>query len=192
MATHDIKSKPEPDKVKPVVTGKVSKKKKGFIEGFIEEDAKTIASSIKNDVLVPTIKDLIANGIKMGVDMLLFGESSGGYSYHGPRKGGTAYNQMYTNRQVVSAGHKVQPRLRHDVEILTFDQRIDAELVLESLSDQMEKYHCFSIANYYQACKWPYEYTDDNYGWYTMEGISILHVPGGWTIDFPKPEPLNR
>ena len=37
-----------------------------------------------------------------------------------------------------------------------------------------------------------FKYTDDNYGWYTMEGISILHVPGGWTIDFPKPEPLNR
>ena len=188
MATRDIE-KPE---VKPVVTGKVTKKKKGMLEGFIEEDAKTIASSIKDDVLIPTIKDLIANGFKMAIDMLLFGEASGTYTHYGARKhGSTNYNNMYVNRQV-SAGHKVSPKSRYDVEVLTFEQRIDADMVLEALSDHMERYKCFSIADYYKTCKWPYEYTDDNYGWYTMQGISITHVPGGWTIDFPKPEPLNR
>lgn len=189
MATRDIDKKPE---VKPVITGKVTKKDKGLLNGFIEEDAKTIASSIKNDILVPTIKDLIANGVKMAIDMLLFGESNGGYSYHGPRKGGTSYDKMYTNRATASTGIKVTPKTRYDIDVLTFDQRIDAELVLESLSDHMETYKCFSIANYYQACGRPYVYTDDNYGWYTMQGISIVHVPGGWAIDFPKPEPLTR
>lgn len=188
MATQDIDKKPE---VKPVVTGKVTKKNKGLLGSFIEEDAKTIASSIRDDVIVPTVKDLIANGFKMAIDMLLFGESNGGYSYHGPRRNGTNYNQMYVNRQV-SSGNKVKPKSRYDVEVLEFEQRIDAEMVLEALSDQMEKYQCFSIADYYKACKWPYEYTDDNYGWYTMQGISIVHVPGGWTIDFPRPEALNR
>lgn len=188
MATREI-DKPE---VKPVVTGKVTKRKKGVLEGFIEEDAKTIASSIRDDVIVPTIKDLIANGIKMAIDMMLFGEASSGYTYHGPRKNGfTNYNQMSTNRQTIS-GTKVTPKSRYDVDVLEFEQRIDAEMVLESLSDHMEKYHCFSIADYYKLCRYPYEYTDDNYGWYTMQGMGITHVPGGWTIIFPKPEPLNK
>ena len=45
----------------------------------------------------------------------------------------------------------------------------------------------YDVADYYKAAGTEYEYTDENYGWYDMRGIQIVHIRGGlWTIDFPK------
>lgn len=188
MAKRDI-DKPE---VKPVVSGKVTKKSKGLLNGFIQEDAKTIASSIKEDIIVPTLKDVIFNTFKTSIEMLLWGESNSGYTSHNRRSSGnTNYNNMYTNRQVTNR-RQGSPRSRYEVAVVEFEQHLDAELVLESLEDQIDKYGCFSIADYYKASRQPYDYTDENYGWTDMRGIQIVHLRGGgWTIDFPKATPLE-
>ena len=171
--------------------GSVSKKQKGLLGGFIQEDAKTIGKSLVDDIIRPTIKDLIFNGFKTALEMALWGESSGNYTSHGGvRKGNTNYNGMYTNRQ--SNIKKANPRSRGHVDILKFDEHMDADMVLESLSYHLEQYKCFSIADYYRACGYQYEYTDNNYGWYSMVGIQIVHLAGGgWTIDFPEAQPLT-
>lgn len=188
MAKRDL-DKPE---IKPVVIGNVSKKKKGLLGGFIEEDGKTIMSEIRDEILIPTFKDIIFNSIKTGIEMLLWGESTGNYTRSGRNSGGRNYNQMYSNRNSGRSNvRRGNPHNRYEVEVIEFDNRADADAVLDVLADQIENYGVFSMADYYKAAGTDYEYTDENYGWYDMRGISIHRVGSCWTIDFPKASPLD-
>lgn len=190
MAKREL-DKPE---VQPVVTGKVSKKTKGLFGGFIEkDDIKDIAVTVWEDNFKPDIKKGLFNGIMAMVEMAIFGEISGRFT----RTAGSrvAYNSFSNrNSNGITKYKKGYPRSRYDVEQFEFEEYLDADKVLDTLTDQIEKYDCFTVADYYRACKQPYEYTDDNYGWFSMEGIRIARLSNGlWTIDFSdKPQPIKN
>lgn len=192
MAKQNI-DKPEMQPVE--LKGEVNKKSKGLLGDFIQEDAKTIGKSIVDDILKPTIKDLIFNGFKTALEMALWGESTGGYTSHGRTGnrvagGSTAYDRMYTNR---TPAVRVKPHNQYQPVPYTFDEMFDAQQVLAALSDRMDTYGCFSMADYYRCCRKPYDYTDNDWGWNDMRGIQIVHVAGGgWAIDFPDAIHLGK
>lgn len=189
MAKREIE---RPD-VKPVVSGSVKKKEKGIIESFVKEDAKTIVSEVKDEILIPTLRDMIFNGLRAGLEKLLYGESSGNYyrgGNGGPRRAGsTNYNNMYSNYG--PAPKKANPRNRYEVETIIFDSMPDVDNVLECLEELMSRYQQFTIADYYRAAGVEFESTDYNYGWYSMTGIAPVKVRDGWTINFPKAVPME-
>lgn len=188
MAKRDIDNKPE---VKPVVTGKVSKKSKGLFGGFIDkQDIIDVGKTLWEDNFLPDLKKGLFTGIMTLVEAAIYGEVTGRFSRTGGR---VNYNSFSSNRNTSNNNYKKgNYRSRYDVDEIVFDQRIDADSVLDAMSEQVERYGCFTIADYYQACRQPHEYTDNNYGWYDMRGIQIVHLAGGgWTIDFPKPQAIE-
>ena len=190
MAKREISQQEE---IKPVVTGNVKKKEKGFFESFIQEDAKSIATEIRDEIIKPTIRDMIFNGFKAGLEKLLYGESTGSY-YHGgysnyKKAGTTNYQAMYSN---YSTPKKASPKSKYDVEPIIFDSMVDVDSVLVNLGELMERYQQISIADYYRLAGVDYERTDYNYGWLSMEGIKPIKAREGWTIDFPRARPLEE
>ncbi len=187
MAKREI-DKPE---MKPVVTGKVSKKSKGVFGGlFTKADLIDVGKTFWEDNAKQKIKAGIFEGIMTLTEAAIFGEVTGRFTSR-TTAGRIAYN-TFSNRNATSNYRKGHFSSRTDVDEIVFDQRIDADSVLDALSEQVERYGCFTIADYYKACRQPYEYTDDNYGWYDMRGIQIVHMSGGgWTIDFPKAQPIE-
>lgn len=182
----------KPD-LKPVVTGEVKKKERGFFEGLIKEDAPAIGKEIRDDIIIPTLKDMIVNGFKSAIDMLFYGEPQQTYRYNGGRKAGnTNYNSMYSsNYGSGQQARKANPRY-NNVEPIEFSSRADADAVCENLDELVERYGQFSIADYYRLSGVPFESTDYNYGWYSMKGIGIVKSGAAWMIDFPtKPTPLD-
>lgn len=188
MAKREME-KPE---VKPVVSGNVKKKEKSIIESFVKEDAKTIVTEVKDEILIPTLRDMIFNGIKAGLEKAFYGESTGGYYRGGSgvrRAGSTNYNNMYSNYG--PAPKKANPKNRYEVETIIFDSMPDVDNVLECLEELMSRYGQFTIADYYRAAGVEFESTDYNYGWYSMSGIGAVKVRDGWSINFPKARPME-
>ena len=69
---------PEKKKIKKVVSGKVKRKKKSFLQkvtgSFFSVDLSDVVSYVVDDVLMPAVKRLIWEGISNGAELWMFGE----------------------------------------------------------------------------------------------------------------------
>ena len=184
----------EPKKL-PVVTGKVKQKKKSagkvFVENFVNEDAQTIKSHVVFDIIIPTVKDMIFNGVSACLDMLLFGGTStgmpsrrGGYGQRVVTSGGnTNYNAISNNKQKrYSTGGRPQA-----CDDIVFEERGDAVRVLDELSDQIDTYGYATAYDMYDAAGLTCDYTLKNWGWYDIGSASVTRTAGGeFIINMPK------
>lgn len=178
-----------------VATGHVKQKKKSaakvFKENFINEDAETIKSHIFLDIFIPTVKDLIYNGVSSFFDMILYGNTSTGVPdrrrYSGNRVvssgGHIEYNKVRDNgNQRRSAGTK--PQAGDDI---FFEERGDAIRVLDELCEQIDSYGYCTAYDLYDAAGLDCEYTLKNWGWYDLGSASISRTAGGdYIINMPK------
>ena len=83
---------------------------------------------------------------------------------------------------------------RLDWQNITFDSYADANDVLNEMGHALHEYGQVTIADFYDVVgitRDARDYQDCKYGWYDLGPASIKGVPGGYTIVFPKPVPLN-
>lgn len=75
---------------------------------------------------------------------------------------------------------------------LAFESKAEAEVVLESLEDQIQTYNRARVADFYDFIGMACPYTENNYGWTDLSQARILPDKGGkWYIDFPRPTILK-
>lgn len=200
---------PEKEKVEKVITGQaVTRKKplgKRFMETFSGADNKSVGQWVFTDILVPSIKNLIYETFKTGLEMKLFGQA------RTPRMGGglgnqvafTAYNRMSApmmgqspmfnnpmmqNNQMPQQGQlSPQARQMHDFKEIIMPSRQDAVVVLEKLYELLSKFNVVSVSDFYAACGITPEFTDERWGWYSLQGSDISHSSQGWLVDLPNP-----
>ena len=90
----------------------------------------------------------------------------------------------------------VDNHLRYEhpyVEIL-FDNRGDAETVLQGLKDIGYTYGFASVADLYDIAGWKQSvYTDNKFGWFEerLYKAHIMRVRNGYVIDLPRPLPID-
>lgn len=189
--------------VEKVVTGQVKTQKKSggkkFVESFVEEDAHNIGAYVKDEILIPTFKDLLSSIITNSVEMLLYGESARPARGRSDGRRHVAYDRMY-ERDRRNSKYDSRPDRRRanpsssryhiDTEI-AFDKRSDADAVLDALCDHLEEYDQVSVGDYYSACDITPSWTDFNYGWESLAGARVERSGGDWIIVFPRPIALN-
>ena len=185
----------EPKKVEQIVSSPVRTKKKSFWnkiqDEFISEDGKTVGDYILKDVLVPAIKKTLSDMVTNGVDMMLFGGSKGNSSsVPGSR---VSYRSYYDTNQRNSGGYsrvRTQPNYTYDQII--FQNRGDADAVLNELNDIIRRYGFAKVADFNDLAGVNGSYTDNNYGWSDLRYATIIRQrDGGYLIDLPKPMPLD-
>jgi hypothetical protein len=176
--------------VKKVTTGKTRIKKKNglikFADSMISEDAANVKSYILMDVLLPAIKKAVVDIVTDGVNMILYGETSVSSRKSSGSK--VSYRKFYEDDRRDS---RSEQKRRYDYDEVVFDSRRDAEEVLASMEDLVDRYKVVSVMDFYELADQKSVYTDRYYGWTNLRSAEVIRVRDGYTIKLPKPLPID-
>lgn len=180
---------PPEKKVDKVVTGTAKTRKKSgaqkFAGAFLPEDVTSVKSYILRDVVVPGIKNAIADV----VSIMLFGETG----RLGGRKTGAgskvSYNRYYDDRRDDRRDYG-RPRAPGGFEYddIVFETRADAELVLDQLEAVINKYGVASVGDLYDLAGItpPRGYTSNKYGWTDIRSAKVARTRDGYILELPR------
>lgn len=176
--------------VKKVTTGKTRIKKKNgllkFADSMISEDAANVKSYILMDVLMPAIKKAVVDIVTDGINMILYGETSVSSRKSSGSK--VSYRKFYEDDRRDS---RSEQKRRYDYDEVVFDSRRDAEEVLASMEDLVDRYKVVSVMDFYELADQKSVYTDRYYGWTNLRSAEVIRVRDGYTIKLPKPLPID-
>ena len=191
-----VEVEPTREKVKRIVAVEPVMKKKGLFRrlwnGMVGPDGfHRIRLYVIQDILVPSIKSMIADSIKSSVDMA-FNIQRTPVSY-GPKTQKTDYGSRFQSVQTtgpVVASVKVP----YQVDEYIIGERQEAIEVLSYLNDMAATYGSVAVAEYYDMLGVAPKFTDNNYGWdkhrMLKASITMLRNGEGYVIKFPPMEVL--
>lgn len=175
-------------KLEKVVSSGVKTRKKSevkkFAGVFVPEDAESVKSYILMDVVVPGIKNAIADV----VSIMLFGDS-GRLGRGGGRGGSKISYQKYYRDDRDDRRDYGRPRTAagFDYDDILFETRGDADMVLDQLESCIANYGVASVADLYDlagiTCR---SYTANKYGWTDIRTAKVIRVRDGYIIQLPR------
>lgn len=191
----------EKKKIKRIVRGRARRRKKSlgssFAKTFFGDDTRSVGSYILYEVLIPALKNTINDIVAGGVDMLLFGEGSGGRSRrHRERDNRSivSYSSYYKDRDKNRPSNR---RIEHTrtyhartrgIEEIIIEDRVEAEEVLEALVANIEEYGVVSVDDLMDLVGFDQrDWTDTKWGWDDLRGARVRPVRGGYMLDLPDP-----
>lgn len=72
------------------------------------------------------------------------------------------------------------------LKFIRFKTKKEAEAVLKSLKEVLASYDVVTLADFYSLSNVESRYVDNNWGWASLDGTSIIKTPNKyWTIVFP-------
>lgn len=205
VTSRDDAPKAESKKVEKVTTGEVIRRKKTlgkrFSETFVGGDARGVWSYVAVDVIVPAIKDTVADAFTQAVERMLFGDSRSvrrrGSSYHGSN-GHFNYQSRYSPSSSIRQGSRDEPRgisrrarATHDFDEIVLTTRVEAEEVIEHLFELVSRFDQATVEDLYDLVGITGNYTDRKWGWTDIRGAGVTRVKGGYLLDLPRPDPLD-
>lgn len=178
-------------KVEPVVKGAVKRKKnevRKFTDIFAPGDTSNIKNYLLMEVAVPMVKKMLSEMIRIGADMLIFGDAG-----RSPGAGHTAYNKIsYSSNSAPATPSYSGIRTPFNYDDILFDDYRDAECVMRSMCDIIATYKIISVAKFYELCGVrDNNYMNHNYGWMDLRGADIIRVRDKWMLKLPKVLPLG-
>lgn len=171
-----------------VITGTARQRRKNGLDKlgsiFIANDVKDVKNYILQDVLIPTIKrafyDIVCNGTGM-----LIGERN-------PSRGGGQANKVsyraYYDRQDDRRNNNANSRAKSNYSYndLVFNNRGDAEVVLERMYELLDHFETVSVADLFDLAGESCNYTDNKYGWTNLDDARVQSVREGYIIQLPR------
>lgn len=184
--------KQERPKVEKVIEGTARKRKttlgQKFKETFIMEETDEIAKYICGDVIVPTLKTALFTIVTGGLSLALFGTVRGVGKKSGGIFGTVDYNGISSGRSQREAR---AAKARHSFEDLTFEDKFEADDVLEAMRDMVDEYGQVSIADMYELAGVSSDPIDRKWGWTSLRTASVIYSRDGYIIDLPKTKPVE-
>lgn len=167
--------------------------------GF-KSDTEHIGSYILYDILLPALRDLVSDIGHSTIDMAMGYDDRGSYtrsrSYSRERDRYVSYNRMYDDRARSRRDREEEryySRKRdRDLDNIIFEYREDAEDVLDSLVDYLERYDCVTLSYFYDRCGMTVagDFTSDDWGWTSLRDAKIRKTRRGWILDMPPVKPI--
>lgn len=164
-----------------------------FKEYFFGGDARGVGSYLLLDVLVPAMRDTVADMVSQGAEKMLYGEArsrSRRIGSGGGLVGHTPYNRMH-RPDPREAGMSRRGRATHDFGEIIIETRVEAEHVMDNLFKLVEKYGQASVSDLYDLVGITPAYTDNKYGWIDLQGSDIRRIREGYLLELPEPETLK-
>ena len=185
----------EEKKIEAVVTGTAKTRKKSDIrkiaEAFVSEDANNVKSYILMDVIVPAAKKAISDIVTTAIDMILYGEN--GRNKKNTTTSKVSYRNYYEQESdTIRSKSSYDRRGGLDYDDILFDNRGDAESVLDAMNDIISQYGTVSVSDLYDLARVPNDnYTMNRYGWTNIGGATAVRVRDGYILKLPRVVPLN-
>lgn len=174
-------------KITKVAAGHARKRNK-LADVFIQEDVTDVKNYILMDVIVPAIKDTLANVVKNSIDMMLFGSTSTSNNRRGNMTNRVSYNTM----SKPNGRSQYQHISTRDYDDIIFDSRSEAESVLDLMQEVLETYDTVSLADMFEMADISCPATYNDYGWDDLSSARTVRVTGGgYMIKLPKVKPLK-
>lgn len=176
--------------IKKIVSGKAARKKKGLVqktaESFFSADLSEVAGYVIDDVLLPAFKKLVWEGISNGAEMLIFGEVRSKKSKSGFNNYGKYFREASSSRS-----RDRRSRSRGEVDDIEFDDRWEAQDVLDSALDYLEQYDEITVADIYEMAGEDYDHIDTQYGWDNLKGARVVRSRDVYILELPRPYKLE-
>lgn len=185
----------ERPKIEAVATGTTSKRKRSlfrrFADTFFTEDVGDVKTYILYDVVIPAIKENVADIINSAVSMIFFGEAfrrsrkQAGSSTGSKINYGSYFNSGERRERMPAYNRS---RIAHNFEDVVFDNRADAESVLDGMIEILNsEYRQVSVADFYDLAGISTSFTDNKYGWTDLRGSRVTGSPSrGYIIELPR------
>ena len=166
-----------------------------FGEAFIEDDAKDIKAYVISDVIIPAIKNLIFDSLIGSVEMALFGTASRSRSRGGYKHETTSYSSYYKSGNN-SSRRADDSRVRDSIDYqdVIFEERADAEQVLDTLCALIEDYGQATIGDFYDASGITPDQNfakNEEYGWTDLSRATVKRGREGYYISMPRERYLD-
>lgn len=178
---------PSDKKMGKVVTGVAKTRKKSeskkLVSTFLPDDVASVKSYILMDVVIPGIKNAIADV----VSIMLFGEAGriAGKKGNGSK---VSYQRYYDDRRDDRRDY-ARPRSAggFDYDDVIFESRGDADLVLDQLDAAINQFGLVSVADLYDlagiTCP---SHTANKYGWTDIRYAKVVRIPDGYILQLPR------
>jgi hypothetical protein len=181
------------------IAGRAVRVKKTFTqsvaESLVGDTSKNVGLYIMNDVLIPAAKNLIQEMVTSGIEMMLFGETSGRSRNRDRDRGKStiSYGSFYKDRddrrerkQAIVRGDKF------DLDEIYFRNGDEADQVLRDLCDLLEQYEQVTVSDYFdlagiEGATWAHT----KYGWEDLRRARCTHTRHGYAIILPDPIELD-
>lgn len=183
------------ERAKKVVSGATRVQKQGELSKiaskFISDDAHNVKNYVRDDIVIPAIKDTILDIIVKGATMIFGG------GRHNVQKNNPLSNiSYYTNYADRFAPQRTtsQPRAARsalDYSNIVFANRPDAELVIDQMWGTISRYGYVTVMDLYDMADMTAPYTSDKYGWTDISSASVERVMGGYIIKLPRAMPID-
>lgn len=165
-----------------------------FTTGLLGPDGlKGIGRYVAEQILIPTAKQMLSDGLTTGINMAIYGEDVKTNTTRYSRPGYINYNKVgsgVVNRMTHSQPNNVvHPKLNNQIEEFLFATRNEAQMVLEELMRNAEMYTVATVADYYELIGQPSHFTYNNYGWSfeQLRGTALTNRGGYYALLLPNP-----
>lgn len=188
---------------KKVIKG--TRKKRSIFERAVNvlcstTGVKEVVTSVTEDTVVPAIKGMIAEGVKSGVDMLIYGKYQDNFSNSYPRVRETnqrsSSSRGITTRNNYSGVYERKngyTRHRNMIEPVIFDTNHDAVDVLKELDDIIRKYGFARVSDFYDITGYTdIQHNDNLFGWTSVRECQVKHTRDGWVLYMSEPEDIDQ
>lgn len=181
----------ERQRPEPVVTSGVKiKKRSKFAGAIISDDAKNVKSHAVMEIFIPALKKLVVDVVTDGVNMIFYGSKAPRGTSIADR---VSYRQYSDPKVAARTSSAPRPSSVYDCDKIIIASRTDAEAVLSGLDDLIGTYGRATVADLYDLLNESHNYTDNNYGWYSIAEARVSPaIGGGWCLNLPRVVPIER
>ena len=180
--------------ISPVTSNVIVKKENElskFKKQFFAEDAKSVKGHIFLNVVVPGLQRLMTDIVKNGIDWMIYGTKGGSRTTGGARN--ISYTSYYDRNRAkprTASPTRTKPSLYSLNEVI-FPDRGEAEQTLLRLEENVDRYGMVSAADFYDLINQKHSYTDNKYGWKSLETAEVVRNHDGYSIKFPTIKPIE-
>lgn len=178
----------KPDKE---LVGKVTRQKTNGIQKFLgiffTENIDNIGDYIFEEVIRPGIKNMLSDGGKKAWDLLIYGENAPIHNNStGTSKYKSAWEQQNGVRNIASTNKR-----GYSFDSLVVQSRSEGERVLFKLGQILSEVGSVTVADMYDLVGEVHNYTDNKWGWTSLNGASVQLCRDGYIVKMPEPQPLT-
>ena len=181
---------------KKVIKG--TRKKRNLLERGVDlligsSGVKAIFRDVYHDVVVPSLKDILADAFHSSVDGIIYRGESRGYSRSTPSSTKSYkkdYTSSYSSRNTSTSARKYE---RHrGIEPVIFSTNREAMDVLAELNDEIKQNGFVRVADFYNITGYDdIQHVDNYFGWESVNDCTIRHTRDGWVLYMSEPVSLD-